>query len=64
VCQVAETLSEEALGKMGAPPKNAEIPVLDPNDLAKAGAPCASLRALCYVSSSNMDPIRALFEST
>jgi len=34
--QVAETLSEEALGKMGAPPKNAEIPVLDPNDLAKA----------------------------
>jgi hypothetical protein len=45
--QVAETLSDEVLGKMGAPPKNADIPVLDPNDLAKAGAPLACLRALC-----------------
>jgi hypothetical protein len=30
-------MSEEALGKMGAPAKNADVPVLDPNDLANAG---------------------------
>jgi hypothetical protein len=35
--QVEETMSEEALGKMGAPAKNADVPVLDPNDLANAG---------------------------
>lgn len=33
--KVPETLSEEVLGKMGAPPKN-DVPIIEPNDLAEA----------------------------
>ncbi|KAL5579201.1 hypothetical protein UlMin_011643 [Ulmus minor] len=33
--QVPETLSEEALGKMGAPPKS-EVPIITPSELADA----------------------------
>jgi hypothetical protein len=33
--QVAETLPAEVLGKMHAPPKAADVPVLDPHDLDK-----------------------------
>ncbi|MBA0866044.1 hypothetical protein Goshw_017436 [Gossypium schwendimanii] len=33
--QVSETLSEEILGKMSAPPKS-DVPVITPNDLAEA----------------------------
>jgi len=34
-CQVPETLPEEVLGKMGAPPKS-EVPVLEAKDLPEA----------------------------
>ncbi|CAN1222124.1 NAD(P)H dehydrogenase (quinone) FQR1 [Linum grandiflorum] len=34
--QVAETLPEEVLGKMGAPAKNSEVPIITANDLAEA----------------------------
>ncbi|KAG6500967.1 hypothetical protein ZIOFF_040830 [Zingiber officinale] len=33
--QVPETLSEEVIGKMGAPPKS-DVPIIQPNDLAEA----------------------------
>jgi NAD(P)H dehydrogenase (quinone) len=34
--QVPETLPEEVLGKMGAPPKDADIPVINAADLEQA----------------------------
>ncbi|CAI9099698.1 OLC1v1036558C1 [Oldenlandia corymbosa var. corymbosa] len=34
--QVPETLSEEILGKMNAPPKSDDVPVIHPDDLPKA----------------------------
>jgi NAD(P)H dehydrogenase (quinone) len=36
VLQVPETLSEEALTKMGAPPKREDVPVISPAELADA----------------------------
>lgn len=33
--QVPETLSEEVLGKLGAPPKS-DVPIIEPSDLAEA----------------------------
>lgn len=34
--QVPETLPEEVLGKMGAPPKDADVPVIKASDLEEA----------------------------
>jgi NAD(P)H dehydrogenase (quinone) len=53
--QVPETLPDEVLGKMGAPPKT-EVPFITPNDLAEAdgilfgfptrfGMMCAQMKA-------------------
>lgn len=55
VKQVPETLAEDVLGKMGAPPKT-EVPIITPNDLAEAdgilfgfptrfGMMCAQMKA-------------------
>lgn len=35
IYQVAETLSEEILGKMGAPPKDPEVPIMTPDKMAE-----------------------------
>jgi NAD(P)H dehydrogenase (quinone) len=54
--QVAETLPAEVLGKMHAPPKDADVPVISPADLANAdgfvfgfptrfGMMCAQMKA-------------------
>eukprot|EP00775_Hariotina_reticulata_P002619 gene2619-2920_t len=54
--QVAETLSDEILGKMHAPPKAADVPVIDPRTIAEAdgfvfgfptrfGMMCAQMKA-------------------
>lgn len=38
--QCAETLSEEVLGKMHAPPKNEAVPVIDTHKLPEADGAC------------------------
>ena len=45
--QCAETLSEEVLGKMHAPPKNETVPVVDTHKLPEAdGTPCLCKRCV------------------
>ena len=46
--QCAETLSEEVLGKMHAPPKNEAVPVIDTHKLPEADG------TLCHFERSDM----------
>jgi len=55
IYQVPETLSEEVLGKMGAPPKNKDHPVITPDDLKDVdgivwGIPTRYGRAVSQIS--------------
>ena len=59
--RVAETLPEEALGKMGAPPKDESIPVADPHTLPEADGILFGTPTRFGVMSSQM---KALMDAT
>ena len=46
--QCAETLSEEVLGKMHAPPKNEAVPVIDTHKLPEADGAFSSVKPIEY----------------